>query len=255
MRTVLLCGLAAALTACQGSLVVEGPDDEGGGDSGVRIDWPDADTPMPMPGDDAGTPPPPPGEDAGTPPPDPECTLPDRGTCDGDTARWCDGDTERSADCASSGQVCMIESGRARCVDEEPPPPPPSECATAIEAEVIALANMARAAEGAGPLECDPDMARTARLHSQDMCDQGYFSHTGLDGRSPFDRMRDQGVSYRTAGENIARGQRTADSVHAAWMDSPGHRRNILNSSYGRIGVGYVECPGSGPYWTQVFAD
>lgn len=229
------------VAGCEGQLVVDGPPER---DSGVRIDWPDATAP----GDDAGTPPPP-SDDAGAPP---GCTLPAGGECDGDVRRYCDGDAERTEDCAA-GQVCQIQGGAATCVD--PPPPPPTECATPIEAAVIELANMARADVGAGPLSCDEDMARTARLHSQDMCDQGYFSHTGLDGRSPFDRMRDQGVSYRTAGENIARGQRTAEAVHTAWMNSDGHRRNILNPAFGRIGVGYVECPGSGPYWTQVFAD
>ncbi|MBX3248181.1 MAG: hypothetical protein KF901_13460 [Myxococcales bacterium] len=134
------------------------------------------------------------------------------------------------------------------------PDPTPTTCASETEARVIALANAARAAVGAGPLRCDDRMALTARAHSTDMCTNRYFSHTGLDGSSPFDRMRRDGVTYRTAGENIARGQRTPEAVHDAWMNSDGHRRNILNAAFGRIGVGHDPC-GGGHYWTQVFAD
>lgn len=127
-------------------------------------------------------------------------------------------------------------------------------CDDPIEQEVIALANAARASMGLGALRCDPTMTAVARAHSTDMCTQDYFDHTGLDGRDPFDRLRDGGVSFRTAGENIAWGQRDADDVHTAWMNSAGHRRNILNGAYGRIGVGLDRCGGS-MYWTQVFAD
>lgn len=140
-----------------------------------------------------------------------------------------------------------------------PPPPdawvaPPPGCDDPIEQEVIRLANEARAEAGLGPLTCDPMMVAVARAHSSDMCTRDYFDHTGLDGRSPFDRLRDGGVRFGAAGENIAWGQRDAREVHTSWMNSPGHRRNILGSSYGRIGVGLDRCGGS-MYWTQVFAD
>lgn len=127
-------------------------------------------------------------------------------------------------------------------------------CDEPVEQEVVALANEARAAVGLGPLRCDPAMSAVARAHSTDMCTRRYFSHTSLDGRSPFDRMRDGGVRFRTAGENIAWGQRTAREVHGSWMGSSGHRRNILGSAYGRIGVGLDQCGGR-MYWTQIFAD
>jgi len=97
-------------------------------------------------------------------------------------------------------------------------------------------------------------MVAVARGHSSDMCERDYFDHTSLDGRSPFDRMRDGGVRFSTAGENIAWGQRSAAEVHRSWMNSSGHRRNILGSGYGRIGVGLEECGGR-MYWTQIFAD
>jgi uncharacterized protein YkwD len=84
------------------------------------------------------------------------------------------------------------------------------------------------------------------------MAAKAYFSHSSQDGRSPFDRMRDAGYDYRTAGENIARGQTDAAAVMTAWMDSPGHRQNILNCDFEDLGVGYVEGSG-GPWWVQNF--
>ena len=138
------------------------------------------------------------------------------------------------------------------------PPPdaamPPSGCGTPTEQAQLALTNEARAMDGDGPLRCDMAMTAVARAHSQDMCDQNYFSHTGRDGRSPFQRMMAGGVSYSTAGENIAQGQRTAQEVHTSWMGSSGHRANILNGAFGRIGIGLAECGGR-MYWTQVFAN
>jgi uncharacterized protein YkwD len=86
------------------------------------------------------------------------------------------------------------------------------------------------------------------------MCTRGYFDHTGLDGRDPFDRLRDGGVRFSSAGENIAWGQGSAAEVHDAWMNSAGHRRNILAGDYARIGVGLDRCGGE-MYWTEVFAD
>ena len=95
------------------------------------------------------------------------------------------------------------------------------------------------------------DLSRIARLKSSDMRDNKYFSHTSPTYGTPFQMMKDFGIRYRTAGENIAMGQRTPSEVVSAWMNSPGHRANILNASYTRIGVGYVS---DGNYWTQMFA-
>ena len=82
------------------------------------------------------------------------------------------------------------------------------------------------------------------------MADNRYFSHTSPTYGSPFQMIKNFGISYRTAGENIAAGQRTPKAVVDAWMNSSGHRANILNASYTQIGVGYVA---SGHYWTQMF--
>jgi uncharacterized protein YkwD len=95
-------------------------------------------------------------------------------------------------------------------------------------------------------------LAAAAQGHAEDMKAKGYFSHTGQDGRSPFDRMRDAGYDYRAAGENIARGQGGAREVMTAWMTSPGHRANILNCDYRELGVGHVD-GGDGPWWVQNF--
>jgi uncharacterized protein YkwD len=82
------------------------------------------------------------------------------------------------------------------------------------------------------------------------MVDKNYFSHTSPTYGSPFDMMKTFGITYHTAGENIAYGYPTPESVVNGWMNSEGHRKNILNSSFTEIGVGYVS---NGNYWTQMF--
>ncbi len=121
---------------------------------------------------------------------------------------------------------------------------------TAFEGEVVRLVNEIRVSHGLKPLTQDWQLSRVARYKSQDMRDLGYFSHTSPTYGSPFNMMKSFGISYRTAGENIAKGYSTPKAVVDAWMNSPGHRANILNSSYTHIGVGYVA---SGHYWTQMF--
>ena len=121
---------------------------------------------------------------------------------------------------------------------------------TAYESEVVRLVNEARKQNGLSPLTTNWELSRVARYKSQDMVDKRYFSHTSPTYGSPFDMMKAFGISYRTAGENIAYGQRTPQEVVNAWMNSPGHRANILNGSFTQIGVGYVA---AGNYWTQMF--
>ena len=118
------------------------------------------------------------------------------------------------------------------------------------EKQVVELVNSYRAQYGLNPVTLNTELSKVARLKSQDMKDKGYFSHTSPTYGSPFDMMKQFGISYRTAGENIAMGQRTPEAVMEAWMNSEGHRANILNASYTQIGVGYVA---DGNYWTQMF--
>lgn len=121
---------------------------------------------------------------------------------------------------------------------------------TSFEDEVVRLVNVERSKRGLRELAEDWELSRVARIKSQDMHDKRYFSHTSPTYGSPFDMMKSFGISYRSAGENIARGQTTPAAVVNAWMNSSGHRANILNSSFTHIGVGYVA---DGRYWTQMF--
>ena len=118
------------------------------------------------------------------------------------------------------------------------------------ESEVIRLVNEIRVKNGLSQLKENWELSRVARYKSQDMKDNNYFSHTSPIYGSPFNMIKNFGISYRSAAENIAKGQATPQAVVNAWMNSSGHRANILNSSYTEIGVGYVE---SGKYWTQMF--
>ena len=121
---------------------------------------------------------------------------------------------------------------------------------SSYETEVIRLVNQIRRQNGLSELQTDWQLSRVARYKSQDMKKNYYFSHTSPTYGSPFDMMKSFGISYKSAGENIAKGQKTPQAVVNAWMNSAGHRENILNKSYTHIGVGYVE---SGNYWTQMF--
>ena len=119
-----------------------------------------------------------------------------------------------------------------------------------FEKEVVRLVNAERTKRGLSPLAHDWQLSRVARYKSQDMHDNRYFSHTSPVYGSPFTMIKNFGISYRSAGENIAKGQRTPAAVVSAWMNSQGHRANILSTSFTHIGVGYVA---DGNYWTQMF--
>lgn len=121
---------------------------------------------------------------------------------------------------------------------------------TSYEQEVVRLVNEIRAQNGLKELKHNWELSRVARYKSQDMRDNRYFSHTSPVYGSPFQMMKSFGITYRSAGENIARGQATPKAVVNAWMNSSGHRANILNASFTEIGVGYVA---NGKYWTQMF--
>ncbi len=124
------------------------------------------------------------------------------------------------------------------------------ESITSYEQQVIDLVNEIRVQNGLHTLTANWQLSRIARYKSQDMHDRKYFSHTSPTYGSPFDMIKNFGVSYRTAGENIAQGYTTPQAVVNGWINSSGHRANILNASYTEIGVGYVK---SGNYWTQMF--
>ena len=119
-----------------------------------------------------------------------------------------------------------------------------------FEKEVVRLVNVERESRGLKALTYDWELSRVARYKSRDMRDNNYFSHNSPTYGTPFQMMKSFGITYKIAGENIAKGQATPEAVVRAWMNSSGHRKNILNSSFTHIGVGYVA---DGRYWTQMF--
>lgn len=120
------------------------------------------------------------------------------------------------------------------------------------ETDVLALTNNARRAAGCAPLRWNDKLGVAARKHSADMAARNYFDHTSLDGRSPFDRMKAEGYA-RAGGENIAAGQATAEAAMKSWMNSPGHKANILNCEFKDLGVGMAKGGSYRIYWTQNF--
>ena len=128
-----------------------------------------------------------------------------------------------------------------------------SSASTSFAGQVIKLTNKERAKSGCKALRSNSLLKSAAQKHSVDMARKDYFSHTGKDGRSPFDRMTDAGYSFAAAAENIAAGQRTPADVVEGWMNSAGHKKNILNCAYTEIGVGYAKGGSYGTYWTQDF--
>lgn len=122
-----------------------------------------------------------------------------------------------------------------------------------FELRVVELTNAERAKAGLAPLKVSEELSKVARVKSADMRDKNYFSHQSPTYGSPFDMMKQFGITYRTAGENIAAGQQTPEAVVKAWMNSDGHRKNIMNPNFNHIGVGYASGGTYGHYWTQQF--
>lgn len=122
---------------------------------------------------------------------------------------------------------------------------------TRAEAAVLLLVNEERAKAGCSPVAADSDLAKLAEAFSEDMALRGFFDHTNPDGEDPWDRAAAFGI-IGLGGENIARGQATAEAVMEAWMNSPGHKANILNCDFKTLGVG-VHMGDGGPWWTQDF--
>jgi uncharacterized protein YkwD len=145
-------------------------------------------------------------------------------------------------------------------VDPAPDPPPvpvPSEL-TAAEQSILKKTNDARQAAGAQPLVADKAITQIARGRSLDMGTRNYFAHVNPDGKTALDLLREAGINYRSAGENIGKASgspdETANTIFGMWMNSAGHKANLLSKSYGRIGIGAVQT-GSTTYFTQVFAN
>ncbi|MEV7731309.1 CAP domain-containing protein [Streptomyces sp. NPDC088921] len=119
--------------------------------------------------------------------------------------------------------------------------------------EVVGLTNRERARAGLPPLGVDPLLARAAQAYSTDMAVRAFYSHTSPEGTQPWDRAAAAGSTRRSIGENIACGQRSAAEVVEGWMNSPGHRANILKPGFTHIGIGFAGGGPAGTYWTQLF--
>lgn len=173
-----------------------------------------------------------PAEDAGTGTETPEkLETPDEGTAGG-----------------TAGSTPVEEETPAEDTGSES-----ADTVAAYEQEVFDLVNQIREENGLEPFVYNETLAETARAHSQDMIDRNFFDHTNPDGKSPFDRMRDNGLSYSMAAENIAVGYPSPEAVVEGWMNSEGHRANILGGCE-ELGVGLALGGSYGYYWTQCFA-
>jgi uncharacterized protein YkwD len=132
--------------------------------------------------------------------------------------------------------------------------PPTAAVSTGPEAtEVVRLVNVERTKAGCAALTVDPRLTTAAQGHSADMVAKNYFDHTSPDGGTFTARIQATGFPLTQVGENIAAGQPTPAAVMTAWMNSAGHRANILNCSYNQLGVGYAKGGSYGYYWTQDF--
>lgn len=147
-------------------------------------------------------------------------------------------------------------SGRPSAVPSShttrPAPAPPAPSPASDAQRVLALVNSERAKEGCAPVSANAQLTTAAQRHSEDMAAHDYFSHTSQDGSGPGDRITATGYRWSTYGENIAKGQRTPADVMNSWMNSPGHRANILNCAFKELGVGIQDSSG-GIVWTQDF--
>ncbi|MBM7648704.1 putative YkwD family protein [Bacillus ectoiniformans] len=130
---------------------------------------------------------------------------------------------------------------------------PSAKAHSELEQEILLLVNKERAKKGAQPLKFADDVDKVAQLKSEDMVKKKYFDHFSPTYGSPFEMMEKYGVSYTMAGENIAAGYTTASAVMEGWMNSPGHRANIMNPEYKEIGIGIAKGGSYGTYYTQMF--
>ncbi len=130
--------------------------------------------------------------------------------------------------------------------------PPTNNVNASMAEQILALVNAERKKAGVSPLTLSTEVCSVAQVKSDDMAKNGYFDHNSPTYGSPFTMLSDFGVTYRTAGENIAKGQQSPEAVMKAWMGSSGHKANILSPNFKQLGVGYSANNGS-PVWVQMF--
>ncbi|WP_088012095.1 CAP domain-containing protein [Gottfriedia acidiceleris] len=125
-----------------------------------------------------------------------------------------------------------------------------STALSVLESKVVELTNVERSKAGLKPFKVNNELSKLSRIKSQEMTDKNYFDHNSPTYGSPFDMMKKFNIAYKSAAENIAKGQKTPEEVVKAWMNSAGHRANILNGNLDQIGVGYDSRSNA---WTQMF--
>ncbi len=154
---------------------------------------------------------------------------------------------------STSSKAPSSSSSKSGTASSKAPSSSAGSSYSSFQNQVLTLVNQQRAANGLKALSMDSALTKTATLKSQDMAKLGYFDHTSPTYGSPFDMMKQFGITYRAAGENIAMGQTSPQQVMQDWMNSPGHRANILNSSFTKLGVGIAQNSNGQYYWTQQF--
>ncbi|RKT19732.1 uncharacterized protein YkwD [Streptomyces sp. 1114.5] len=154
---------------------------------------------------------------------------------------------------ASATRTAAAAPTTARRTAGASPTPVGGGASPSYAQQVVDLVNTERAKAGCGPVSAEPRLASAAQSHSDDMADRNYFDHASPEGFHADHRIEATGYRWSTWGENIARGQKDPADVMDAWMNSPGHRANILNCAFKQLGVG-VRTGSGGPWWTQVFA-
>lgn len=135
----------------------------------------------------------------------------------------------------------------------QPKPSVPPSSSRQFEIEVIRLVNIERQKIGLVSLVESKSLSNVARYKSKDMITYNYFSHESPTYGSPFNMIKKFGITYKYAGENLAAGQPTPESVVISWMNSPSHKQNILNENFTKIGIGYIKDNNGYPFWTQMF--
>ncbi|MDB8791140.1 CAP domain-containing protein [Romboutsia sp. 1001216sp1] len=142
-------------------------------------------------------------------------------------------------------------------VDNKPSTPDNSTAQSgnfsSYQREIVNIVNAERSKRGLAPLTLDSSLSNVATKKSQDMINRGYFDHNSPTYGSPFDMMKQFGINYKAAGENIAMGQKDPQDVMNSWMNSDGHRKNILGPNFTHIGVGIAKASNGQLYWTQMF--
>lgn len=155
-----------------------------------------------------------------------------------------------------AGSVVGLVGGTPVQANPTQPSPASStltQAETSIPDALLTLVNAERQRAGVAPLRLNDKLATAAQRHAEDMAATRNLSHQGSDGSTMRSRIDDTDYGWMAIGENVAMGQTSPEAVMRSWMNSPGHRRNILNSNFQELGVGYAE-GGGRPYWVQVFA-